>query len=83
VPAVAIKGASALVSTPKTHRIVMNIVLYAILMAGACDLGAAGSLAGQDARQRLSFGVYPGGHMFYLNGASRAELFKDVSTFYH
>jgi carboxypeptidase C (cathepsin A) len=29
-----------------------------------------------------SFGNYPGGHMFYLNAASRAELFKDVSAFY-
>lgn len=40
------------------------------------------SVYGSHARQRLSFGVYPGGHMFYLNADSRAELFKDVAAFY-
>ena len=40
------------------------------------------SVSGRNARQRLFFGTYPGGHMFYLNAASRAELFNDVSAFY-
>lgn len=35
-----------------------------------------------EARKRLSFGVYPGGHMFYLQNASRAEFAKDVRKFY-
>jgi carboxypeptidase C (cathepsin A) len=37
---------------------------------------------GKNVRQRLFFGTYPGGHMFYLNADSRAELFNDVSAFY-
>jgi carboxypeptidase C (cathepsin A) len=36
----------------------------------------------QEARERLLFGVYPGGHMFYLQSASRAEFAKDVRRFY-
>lgn len=35
-----------------------------------------------EARERLFFGVYPGGHMFYLQTASRAEFAKDVRQFY-
>jgi hypothetical protein len=35
---------------------------------------------GHDARQRLFFGAYPGGHWFYLIADSRAELSKDVSA---
>lgn len=35
-----------------------------------------------EARERLFFGVYPGGHMFYLQTASRAEFAKDVRAFY-
>lgn len=34
------------------------------------------------ARQRVMFGTYPGGHMFYLQGSSREEMFKDVERFY-
>lgn len=34
------------------------------------------------ARERMSFGVYPGGHMFYLQRESRAEFAKDVRKFY-
>lgn len=34
------------------------------------------------ARKRLFFGVYPGGHMFYLQKASRAEFAADVRAFY-
>lgn len=34
------------------------------------------------ARERLYFGVYPGGHMFYLQEASRAEFAEDVRGFY-
>ncbi|WP_246567094.1 S10 family peptidase [Gemmobacter fulva] len=35
-----------------------------------------------EARERLFFGVYPGGHMFYLQKASRAEFAADVRQFY-
>lgn len=34
------------------------------------------------ARERLYFGTYPGGHMFYLQSASRSEFFKDVQGFF-
>jgi carboxypeptidase C (cathepsin A) len=34
------------------------------------------------ARQRLYFGTYPGGHMFYLRKASRAEFAADVRGFF-
>lgn len=34
------------------------------------------------ARQRLYFGTYPGGHMFYLQSRSRSEFFKDVRGFF-
>ena len=34
------------------------------------------------ARERLYFGTYPGGHMFYLRKASRAEFTADVRGFY-
>jgi carboxypeptidase C (cathepsin A) len=34
------------------------------------------------ARGRLFFGTYPGGHMFYLRKASRAEFSDDVRKFY-
>lgn len=36
----------------------------------------------QGARKRLSFRTYPGGHMFYLRKQSRAELAKDVRSFF-
>ena len=34
------------------------------------------------ARQRLYFGTYPGGHMFYLRHQSRAEFTADVRGFF-
>jgi carboxypeptidase C (cathepsin A) len=34
------------------------------------------------ARERLFFGTYPGGHMFYLRNESRAEFAKDVRGFF-
>ena len=70
----------------------MNTDLKALVVHGYHDLSTPyfrsrylleQSVYGKNARQRLYFGVYPGGHMFYLNAASRAELFKDVSAFYH
>jgi carboxypeptidase C (cathepsin A) len=40
------------------------------------------STVAEGARERLFFGVYPGGHMFYLQKASRDELLADVRGFY-
>jgi carboxypeptidase C (cathepsin A) len=40
------------------------------------------SVLGRDARKRLFFGVYEGGHMFYLRSASRAEFTRDVRGFF-
>lgn len=40
------------------------------------------ALVNPEARKRLSFGIYPGGHMFYLQKASRSEFAKDVRSFY-
>ncbi len=40
------------------------------------------SVVTPEARKRLYFGVYPGGHMFYLQQASRAEFAADVRKFY-
>jgi carboxypeptidase C (cathepsin A) len=34
------------------------------------------------ARQRLYFGTYPGGHMFYLRTKSRSEFAADVKGFF-
>jgi carboxypeptidase C (cathepsin A) len=34
------------------------------------------------ARERLYFGTYPGGHMFYLRTESRAAFAADVRAFY-
>lgn len=34
------------------------------------------------ARERLFFGTYPGGHMFYLRKESRAEFARDVRGFF-
>jgi len=36
----------------------------------------------QGARERLFFGTYPGGHMFYLQTKSRAEFAADVRSFF-
>ncbi|MFY7744411.1 MAG: S10 family peptidase [Erythrobacter sp.] len=40
------------------------------------------SVLGPDARKRLFFGNYDGGHMFYLRSASRTEFTKDVRGFF-
>jgi carboxypeptidase C (cathepsin A) len=36
----------------------------------------------KNARGRLSFGTYQGGHMFYLRTKSRAECAADVRSFF-
>ena len=73
------------------YALTLNTDLKALVVHGYHDLSTPyfksrylleQSVYGRSARQRLSFGVYPGGHMFYLNGPSRAELFKDVAAFY-
>ncbi len=40
------------------------------------------SVVTPEARKRLLFGVYPGGHMFYLQRASRTAFAQDVRAFY-
>lgn len=40
------------------------------------------SVRSLDARQRLSFATYPGGHMFYLRTKSRADMTADVRAFF-
>jgi carboxypeptidase C (cathepsin A) len=40
------------------------------------------STRGPEARKRLFFGTYPGGHMFYLRRTSRSEFTKDVQGFF-
>jgi carboxypeptidase C (cathepsin A) len=73
------------------YALAVNADLKALVVHGYHDLSTPyfrsrflleQSVVGRSARQRLLFGNYPGGHMFYLNAESRAELFKDVSAFY-
>lgn len=73
------------------YALTLNTDLKALVVHGYHDLSTPyfrsrylleQSVYGQNARQRLFFGTYAGGHMFYLNGDSRAELFKDVAAFY-
>lgn len=73
------------------YALTLNGDLKALVVHGYHDLSTPyfrsrylleQSVYGRQARQRLFFGTYPGGHMFYLNPASRAELFKDVAGFY-
>ena len=68
-----------------------NTDLKALVVHGYQDLGAnyflsryvlEQSVRTPDARRRLSFATYPGGHMFYLRTKSRAELTADVRGFY-
>jgi len=68
-----------------------NTDLKALVLHGYHDLGATyfvsryvleQSVKSPDARKRLYFGTYPGGHMFYLRTKSRAELAKDVRGFF-
>jgi carboxypeptidase C (cathepsin A) len=68
-----------------------NTDLKALVVHGYQDLGAnyflsryvlEQALVTPSARQRLTFHNYPGGHMFYLNKKSRAELAADVRKFF-
>jgi carboxypeptidase C (cathepsin A) len=68
-----------------------NTDLKALVVHGYYDLGAnyflsryvlEQSIRSPSARQRLFFGTYPGGHMFYLRTKSRAEMTADVRGFY-
>ncbi|MBL8316167.1 MAG: hypothetical protein JNK55_20720 [Rubrivivax sp.] len=73
------------------YALSLNSDLKALVVHGYHDLSTPyfrsrflleQSVVGPSARQRLLFGNYPGGHMFYLNTDSRAELFKDVVAFF-
>jgi carboxypeptidase C (cathepsin A) len=68
-----------------------NHDLKALVLHGYHDLNANYLLSryvleqttrAQGARERLYFGTYPGGHMFYLRTRSRAEMAADVRGFY-
>lgn len=73
------------------YALTMNTDLKAMVVHGYHDLATAyfesrylleQCVSTQSARQRLSFGTYIGGHMFYLNTKSREELFRDAAAFY-
>lgn len=73
------------------YALSLNSDLKALVVHGYHDLSTPyfrsrflleQSVVGPSARKRLLFGNYPGGHMFYLNTDSRAELFKDVAAFF-
>jgi carboxypeptidase C (cathepsin A) len=79
--------------TPSDLEIALaqNTDLKALVVHGYHDLGAnyflsryvlEQALVTPSARERLAFRTYPGGHMFYLNKQSRAELAADVRRFY-
>jgi carboxypeptidase C (cathepsin A) len=68
-----------------------NTDLKVMVLNGYQDLGANYMLArylleqsirSPSARERLYFGTYPGGHMFYLRTKSRAEFTNDVRGFF-
>jgi carboxypeptidase C (cathepsin A) len=68
-----------------------NTDLKALVLHGYHDMSAnyflsryllEQSIRSPSARQRLAFHTYEGGHMFYLNTRSRAELAKDVRGFF-
>jgi carboxypeptidase C (cathepsin A) len=68
-----------------------NLDLKALVVHGYQDLTTPYMLTryvleqtarARGARQRLYFGTYPGGHMFYLRRQSRAELAADVQGFF-
>ncbi len=68
-----------------------NTDLKALVLHGYHDMGANYFLSrylleqtvrSPDARKRLSFHTYPGGHMFYLRTKSRAEMTADVRDFF-
>lgn len=73
------------------YALTMNSNLKATVVHGYHDLATAyfesrylleQCTSNQDARQRLSFHTYVGGHMFYTNTQSREALFRDVAAFY-
>ena len=68
-----------------------NTDLKVLVLHGYHDMGANYFLSrylleqtvwSPDARKRLSFHTYPGGHMFYLRTKSRAEMTADVRDFF-
>lgn len=68
-----------------------NTDLKALVLHGYHDMGAnyflsryllEQSVRSPSARQRLDFGTYPGGHMFYLRKDSRAAMTADVRRFF-
>jgi carboxypeptidase C (cathepsin A) len=68
-----------------------NEDLHALIVHGMHDLSTPyflsryaieQSTVSDSARERLNFGVYPGGHMFYLQTASATSLLDDVRAFY-
>jgi carboxypeptidase C (cathepsin A) len=73
------------------YALTLNTDLKAMVVHGYHDLATAyfesrylleQCVTAQSARQRLSFGTYIGGHMFYLNTKSREELFRDAAAFF-
>ncbi len=68
-----------------------NTDLKALVLHGYHDIGATyfvsryvleQSVQSPDARKRLSFATYPGGHMFYLRTKSRADMSSEVRGFF-
>lgn len=68
-----------------------NTGLKVLVLHGYHDMGAnymltryllEQNVVSPSARQRLFFGTYLGGHMFYLRSASRAEMAADVRGFF-
>ena len=68
-----------------------NTDLKALVLHGYHDLNAnylmsryvlGQTTRAKGARERLFFGTYPGGHMFYLRTKSRAEMTADVRGFF-
>jgi carboxypeptidase C (cathepsin A) len=80
---------SATLGSPDDLAIALaqNLDLTAVVLHGYHDLQTnylmskyvlEQSVRGPDARKRVLFGTYPGGHMFYLRPKSRAEMTSDV-----
>jgi carboxypeptidase C (cathepsin A) len=73
------------------NALAQNTDLKALVVHGYHDLAANYFLSRYlleqvvrtpSARQRLAFHTYQGGHMFYLRKQSRAELARDVGSFF-
>lgn len=73
------------------YALTVNPDLKALVLHGYHDLSTPyflsrylveQSVLSPKARQRVFFGTYPGGHMFYLQAGSREQMFKDVAGFY-